>query len=84
MDSRRLTEGRASDTAGDGVNIPYTDKLPRRPVYERLLKRRHFMPLDPPTRREYEDALNVLVENERDELEEEALRIIRESDGVSD
>lgn len=84
MDSRRLTEGRTSDPAGKGMNIPETTFMPRRPVYERLLKRKHFMPLKPPTRREYEDALDVLIEDERDELEAEAIEIIREFDELAE
>lgn len=60
------------------------DETARRPVYERLLQRKHHMPLEPPTSVEYEDALLVLVEaverlDAGGELEEEALRILEES-----
>lgn len=37
------------------------------------------MPLDPPTREEFLDALRVLAEQLGGELEEEALRILEES-----
>lgn len=56
----------------------------RRPVEERLYQRRHHMPLEVPTREEYEDALVVLIEaverldGSGGELEEEALRILDE------
>lgn len=82
MASRRLPEGRASDPPG--AVIPVSDKIIRRPVYERMLKRKHHMPLEPPTRREYEDAMQVLIEDERDELEVEAIEIIREFDGLAE
>lgn len=63
-----------------GALIPETDKFLRRPVYERFLKRKHFMPLDAPTEIEKSDAIRILRDDWlwADEITEEALRILDE------
>lgn len=68
-----------------GALIPETDKFLRRPVYERFLKRKHFMPLDPPSEIEKSDAIRILRDEWlwADELYEEAERIFMEA-GISD
>jgi len=54
--------------------------MPRRPVYERYLRRRHHMPLDPPSEAEKSDAIRILNEPYLwiDEISDEAFRILDE------
>lgn len=61
--------------------IPETDKMPRRPVYDRYLRRRHHMPLGPPSEPEKQDAIRVLEQSYLwiDEITEEAFRILDEA-----
>ena len=61
--------------------IPETDKLTRRPVYERYLRRRHHMPLGAPTEDEKRDAIRVLEQSYLwiDDITEEAFRILDEA-----
>ena len=51
----------------------------RRPVYERYLRRKHQMPLYPPTEEEKGDAIRILQTNWDDDINEEALRIFDEA-----
>lgn len=60
-------------------NLPPTEKISRRPVYERFLRRKHHMRLDPPTEAEIEDARALLAERWQDDLTEEAWRVLEES-----
>jgi len=62
--------------------IPETDKMPRRPVFERYLMRKHHMPLEPPTEAEKQDAIRVLADAWlwADEISEEAQRILDEAE----
>lgn len=64
-----------------GSLIPETDKFLRRPVYERYLKRKHHMPLDPPTEEEKSDAIRILRDDWlwSPEIHEEAERIFQEA-----
>lgn len=64
------------------TDIPETTKMPRRPVYERMLRRKHHLPLDPPTDEEKSDAIRVLRDSWDDDLNVEALRIMGESDAL--
>lgn len=59
-------------------NLPPTEKISRRPVYERFLRRKHHMRLDPPTETEIWDARALLAEPWQDELTEEARRVLKE------
>jgi hypothetical protein len=62
------------------VDIPVTDHVKRRPVFNRYLRRKHYMlPLEPPTEDEKRDAIRILSETWEDELTEEALRILDEA-----
>lgn len=65
----------------NGDLIPATDKFFRRPVYERFLRRRHHMPLDPPTDLEKSDAIKILRDEQlwSDEIYEEAELIFKEA-----
>ncbi len=65
------------------ASLPVSTKLIRRPVYERALRRKHHMPLDPPTDAEKRDAILILRESDLwiDEIAEEAFRILDEVDG---
>lgn len=58
--------------------MPPTDKIQRRPVYERYLRRKHHMPLAPPTDEERRDAIRILHDTWEDDLTVEALRILDE------
>jgi hypothetical protein len=51
----------------------------RRPVFERYLRRKHYMRLDPPTEAEKRDAILILRDTWEDELTEEAFRIFDEA-----
>ena len=59
--------------------IPVTDSIPRRPVYERFLLRKHCLPLEPPSEEEKRDAIRILADPWEDDLTEEALRILDEA-----
>jgi hypothetical protein len=59
--------------------LPVSDQVRRRPVYDRLLRRRHHMPLDPPNEAERRDAILVLRDPWEDDIAEEALRILDEA-----
>jgi hypothetical protein len=61
------------------MTIPVTDKVVRRPIYERLLRRKHHMPLDPPNEAERRDAILILADPWDDELTVEALRVLDEA-----
>lgn len=65
----------------NGDLIPETDKFLRRPVYERYLKRKHLMPLEPPTEEEKSDAIRILRDEWlwAPEMYEEAERIFQEA-----
>lgn len=58
---------------------PITTQHRRRPVYDRLLRRKHAMALEPPTEAEKRDAILILEDTWEDELSEEALRILDEA-----
>lgn len=59
--------------------FPITTQHRRRPVYERHLRRKHAMPLEPPTEAEKRDAILILEDTWEDELSEEAFRIFDEA-----
>jgi hypothetical protein len=63
------------------TNWPVTDKMKPRPVYARYLRRRHHIPLEPPTDEEKADAIRILSEPYMwaDEVGDEAFRIFMEA-----
>jgi hypothetical protein len=63
------------------TDLPVTDKMKRRPCYDRALRRRHLMPLNPPTEAEKQDAILILRDSWlwADEITEEAFRIFEEA-----
>lgn len=59
-----------------------TEHILRRPVYDRYLRRKHLMPLEPPTRDEIADARLALDDEWDDDVRDEAVRILAEVQAI--
>ena len=71
----------ASPAGGKMSELPLTEQMPRRPIYERYLQRKHHMPLDLPSEAEKRDAIAILRDEWlwADVLNGEALRVLDEA-----
>lgn len=65
-------------TFPESWTLPATDKITRRPIYERFLRRKHCMHLYPPTEAEKQDAVLILKDPWVDELTAEAFNVFDE------